>query len=53
MRLHDLLVPASCPGVAQNLLDPRQSWNDPVAYDKKAQELAKRCDGEYKKYSKA
>ena len=39
--------------MARSLLDPRRSWNDPVAYDKKAQELAKRFDEEYSKYSKA
>jgi phosphoenolpyruvate carboxykinase (ATP) len=51
--IFNLIVPVSCPGVAQNLLDPRQSWKDPAAYDKKAQDLAKRFDEEYKKYGKA
>lgn len=32
-------VPISCPGVDQKLLDPRQTWADPAAYDKQAAEL--------------
>lgn len=30
-----------CPGVPQEILDPRQTWDDSRAYDKKAVELAK------------
>ena len=32
-------VPVSVPGVADVLLDPRQTWSDPEAYDKQAAEL--------------
>ncbi|MEK8023422.1 MAG: phosphoenolpyruvate carboxykinase (ATP) [Candidatus Hydrogenedentota bacterium] len=35
-----LRVPQSCPGVPSELLNPRASWPDPVAYDAKARELA-------------
>lgn len=35
-----LFVPLSCPGVADNILDPRQNWADPLAYDKQAAKLA-------------
>jgi phosphoenolpyruvate carboxykinase (ATP) len=31
---------ARCPGVPDELLDPRSTWKDPKAYDAKAQELA-------------
>jgi phosphoenolpyruvate carboxykinase (ATP) len=48
--IFDLLGPTSCPGVPAKLLDPRQSWDDPEAYDKKAGELAKRFEQEYKKH---
>jgi phosphoenolpyruvate carboxykinase (ATP) len=29
-----------CPGVPDELLDPRASWRDPLAYDAKAREIA-------------
>jgi phosphoenolpyruvate carboxykinase (ATP) len=34
-------VPVSVPGVDAALLDPRSTWNDPEAYDRKARELAR------------
>jgi len=33
-------VPVSVPGVDDRLLDPRATWRDPDAYDRKARELA-------------
>ncbi len=30
----------SAPGVDESLLDPRSTWADPEAYDRKARELA-------------
>jgi phosphoenolpyruvate carboxykinase (ATP) len=33
-------VPASCPEIPEQILDPRQTWTDQEAYDAKAQELA-------------
>jgi phosphoenolpyruvate carboxykinase (ATP) len=33
-------VPAHAPGVPSSLLDPRSTWRDPDAYDRKARELA-------------
>jgi phosphoenolpyruvate carboxykinase (ATP) len=34
-------VPTTCPGVPEEILDPRQTWTDPEAYDGKANELAR------------
>ena len=33
-------VPVAVPDVDSSLLDPRSTWRDPEAYDRKAQELA-------------
>ena len=33
-------VPTSCPGVPDEVLDPRSTWSDPEAYDAQAQRLA-------------
>ena len=33
-------VPVHAPGVDESLLDPRSTWADPDAYDRKARELA-------------
>ncbi|RMF09480.1 MAG: phosphoenolpyruvate carboxykinase [Alphaproteobacteria bacterium] len=35
-------VPLSCPGVPDEILNPRSTWDNPEAYDKKAQELVQR-----------
>jgi phosphoenolpyruvate carboxykinase (ATP) len=34
-------IPDHCPGVPEDVLDPRRTWKDPDAYDAKARELAK------------
>jgi phosphoenolpyruvate carboxykinase (ATP) len=36
-----LAVPREAPGVDASLLDPRSTWRDPDAYDRKARELAR------------
>jgi phosphoenolpyruvate carboxykinase (ATP) len=40
--IFQLLVPRSCPGVPNEILDVRSTWPDPNAYDVKARELAAR-----------
>jgi len=39
-ELFHVSIPRTCPGVPTELLDPRESWNDPVAYDTRATKLA-------------
>jgi phosphoenolpyruvate carboxykinase (ATP) len=43
-------VPASCPGVPEEVLQPRNTWKDKDAYDQKALELARRFNDNFKKY---
>jgi len=33
-------VPQSCPGVPDEIMNPRETWKDKAAYDRKARELA-------------
>jgi phosphoenolpyruvate carboxykinase (ATP) len=39
--LFGFAVPVEVPGVDRALLDPRSTWSDPEAYDRKARELAR------------
>ena len=49
--IFNLDYPVSCPDVPEGLLDPRNSWSDPEAYDKAARELAQMfIDNFAKKY---
>ena len=43
-------VPVSCPGVDEKLLDPRQTWADPAAYDKQAAELVRMFTENFAQY---
>ncbi len=40
-ELFGFAVPIAVPGVDSKLLDPRSTWRDPDAYDRKARELAR------------
>jgi phosphoenolpyruvate carboxykinase (ATP) len=33
-------VPVACPGVPAEILHPRETWKDPLAYDRTARNLA-------------
>jgi len=44
-------VPVSCPGVPAEVLTPRHTWRDQAAYDRKARELARRFNENFKKYA--
>jgi phosphoenolpyruvate carboxykinase (ATP) len=45
-----VLVPASCPGVPDELLDPRGQWQDPAAYDDAAADLSARFRKNFLKF---
>jgi len=46
-----VLMPKSCPGVPDEILVPRNTWNDKEAYDKKANELADLFIKNFSKYA--
>lgn len=44
-------IPQECPGVPQEVLNPRNTWSDPEAYDKKAKYLASLFIRNFEKYA--
>jgi len=53
-KTHDVFnleVPLECPGVPAEVLDPRSTWDDPGAYDKKAAELAQMFVKNFEQFS--
>lgn len=44
-------VPESCEGVPVEILNPRNTWSDPQAYDAKANELAIQFNKNFEKYA--
>ncbi len=49
-EIFNLLVPTSCPGVPDDVLNPRNVWADKAAYDAKAKDLASRFFKNFTKY---
>lgn len=48
-----LAIPKSCPNVPDNVLNPRDTWEDKQAYDKKATELANLFNDNFEKFADA
>ncbi len=49
----NLRVPQNVPGVPDMILHPRETWSDPVAYDRAAATLAARFRENFEKFSNA
>jgi phosphoenolpyruvate carboxykinase (ATP) len=45
-----LQIPLEVPGVPSEILNPRQAWSDPAAYDAQAQRLARLFVENFEKY---
>ena len=43
-------VPATCPGVPADLLQPRKTWRNPAEYDQSARHLAALFQANFKKF---
>lgn len=41
-------IPEACPGVPNGILDPRSTWQDPAAYDERAERLREMVSRNYK-----
>lgn len=46
-----LQIPLHCPGVPDEVLQPKKTWSDDEAYEKKAIELARAFNDNFKKFS--
>jgi phosphoenolpyruvate carboxykinase (ATP) len=46
-----MMIPASCPGVPAEILNPRSTWADTAAYDAKSKDLATQFVQNFEKYA--
>jgi phosphoenolpyruvate carboxykinase (ATP) len=46
-----VLVPQSCDGVPLEVLQPRDTWSDPVAHDRAANDLAGRFEENFERFA--
>jgi len=44
-------IPATCPGVPSEILNPRNTWSDKIAYDAMAKNLAGQFVKNFEKYA--
>ena len=44
-------IPATCPGVPSEILNPRNTWKSSSEYDAKAKSLAKEFSNNFEKYA--
>jgi phosphoenolpyruvate carboxykinase (ATP) len=45
-----LNIPVACPGVPREILNPRNVWSDPAAYDRQAADLASRFEANFQQF---
>jgi len=50
-KVFGIAIPQSCPNVPAEILNPRNTWEDPNLYDKKAVELAQMFKSNFAKFS--
>lgn len=48
-----LNIPTQCPGVPEQVLIPKNTWEDPEEYDQQARDLAQKFHSNFKKFSYA
>jgi phosphoenolpyruvate carboxykinase (ATP) len=48
--IFNVSVPQSCPGVPSEVLQPRNTWSDPAAYDAQAHRLARMFGDNFKSF---
>jgi phosphoenolpyruvate carboxykinase (ATP) len=51
LPVFNLAIPLSCPGVPDQLLNPANTWKDPLLYMTKARELAAEFNSNFQKYA--
>lgn len=51
LPVFNLQMPASCPGVPAEILNPRNTWKDKNAYDNKANDLAQSFNKNFAQYA--
>ena len=49
-KVFGIAIPQSCPNVPSEILNPRNTWEDPILYDKKAVELAQMFKSNFTKF---
>ena len=49
--IFNLQIPTTCPGVPEEVLNPRNTWADPSAYDTKALDLANRFKENFRTFA--
>ena len=49
--IFNLQIPKTCPGVPEEVLNPRNTWTDKDAYDAKARDLANRFKENFRTFA--